>query len=218
MESSDSTKKPSGIFKCNTDSVFKSEKTSSKKKKMMENDIFEEIPATQSPPKVNKKSKSSNTKNESFSKDNIQIPEYKPIKNKALKRVQDVERNFSMISSPSIMNKKQHDMSEPQPSTSTARSPPKPHKYSIDEIFNELKKTEDEMEESTTVTKEQDPVETSEVVAESTDNDITMKDALPPVKPFIPNPWSNINIDALKHLKDNSSNIRKVIDDLKKAK
>lgn len=179
------------------------------------------IPATQSPPSTTLARKSPMVDGDSsktFPENILPKPRSKAF-NRTVENLKDSERNrsFSMISSPSIMSTKpKQDL----PSTSTRSSnelKPKIHLTKEDALFDELKKSVD-IKNPTKLAKEQStPPKAKKISNRSHQIEEELQNS--PIKKFKPNPeWSSLSAAALCHLKENSSNFRTILDEVKKAK
>lgn len=197
------------------------DKTSEIGKKTDNNDEDIFIPGTQSP-KITPIRKSSVVESDSskktFPEKILKKPRSKAF-NRTMENLKDSElyRSLSIISSPSIMSTKPRQNHPSTSSRSSNETMPKTDLKKGDDLFDELKKSED-IPNPAKLNKEQ---LTSPKAQKKLYRNHQSEEELPisPIKKFKPNPeWSNLSPVTLCHLKENSSNFRTILDEVKKAK
>lgn len=183
-------------------------------------EMDEEIPATQSPPKL----KRSENEKKSI------VPEYKnKLTNKSINKLKNEERinrGISILSSPSIM---MSSASPSKPSTSSASL----SESFMAEVKSKVKKSPDVFDKLKTGDDDDNRKEafapkksSSEVTKPKQDqrspNKVTTEDAsfkFPALAKFHPDTeWSKIKANTVKHLKESTANLRVMIKEMNEAK
>lgn len=190
-------------------------------------DIFE-VPATHSPPR---KKRSSNVFASTESINNYDLLDETPfpvLKNKALQKIKNDTRkslNVSMLSSPSIMSSKPQRTNETlvEAGSSKEKDQKRQSVNYVDNTFDKLKNSEYTSDTVKINDNEyHNPPTVKDNKADEQQINANSKPDLPvlsPVKKFeSKTDWGGINCDALRHLKENTSNFRLILDELKKAK
>lgn len=204
----------------------------SRSRKTSENDMEVEIPATQSPPK---------RKSEAESRRVIfpEISDSSKFCNKTLIKLKDEERgnrSVSMLSSPSIMFSSSSKLKSSSLSVSenflaevkskVQESKEKNETFDVDAVFEHLKKSDEAEDKNKTNQKslssneilETNSVEESREKQKKEEGSKRSLELLPMIKIQAKPEWSEVDAAAVSHLKENATNFRAVLNELKKAK